>query len=294
MERDKHAKGAMVARVVVITHEHDKFLGKRDLFARMTSPYLLFDILSELRRRGHSIRVQPGVSHSHAADIAVLHVDATVTPEVYVDYASRFPFCLNVEAFDISKRRVSGALLKRDDGWQGPAIVKSNLNNRGIPEAFLNRQSERAGKPRPFPDVSPLGAYDIYEAVGDIPDDVFDRDDLVVEKFIPEVEPDGFATRFWVFCGNHERCFRYVSPRRLVKASETIRREPVPVPQELRALRHELGFDYGKFDFVVHEGRAVLLDANNTPGRPRKLARTFAAGASHLADGFEALIQQAR
>jgi hypothetical protein len=100
--------------------------------------------------------------------------------------------------------------------------------------------------------------------------------------------------RFWVFCGDRERCSRYVSPKRMIKAAETIRRETVPVPPELRVLRQKLGFDYGKFDFVVHEGQAVLLDANNTPGRPKNLTRMFAAGASHLADGFEGLIRQAR
>ena len=31
-------------------------------------------------------------------------------------------------------------------------------------------------------------------------------------------------------------------------------------------LRQELGFDYGKFDYVVHDGRPVLLDANKTTG----------------------------
>ena len=30
--------------------------------------------------------------------------------------------------------------------------------------------------------------------------------------------------------------------------------------------RRDLGFDYGKFDYVIHEGRAILLDANSTPG----------------------------
>jgi hypothetical protein len=42
----------------------------------------------------------------------------------------------------------------------------------------------------------------------------------------------------------------------------------VPVPDDLRETRRRLGFDYGKWDFVLHEGRAVLIDANKTPGRP--------------------------
>jgi hypothetical protein len=71
-----------------------------------------------------------------------------------------------------------------------------------------------------------------------------------------------FTLRFWVFCGAAERCTRYVSPDRLVKATRSIRKEAVPVPDELRQRRHELGFNYGKFDFVLHQGKAILLDAN--------------------------------
>jgi hypothetical protein len=42
----------------------------------------------------------------------------------------------------------------------------------------------------------------------------------------------------------------------------------------------------------MHEGRAVLLDANRTPGRARSLSSFVAAGNSNLADGFEGLIRQ--
>jgi len=283
-----------VSRIVVITHEHDRFLGKRNLLLRRGSPYLLFDVLQDLKRRGHSIRIQKGPSKTYDADIAVLHVDATITPADHVDYARRFPFCLNVGASDISKRRISGALITESDTWQGPVIVKSDLNNLGIPETLLNRRSKRAGKPPPFPHLPTLQPYEVYGSPGELPEGIFEREDLVVEKFIPEREPDGFAARFWVFCGERERCTRYVSPNGLVKASETIRREPVPVPDEMRERRRELGFDYGKFDFVMHEGRAILLDANKTPGRPQNLVKMFAAGAADLADGFEGLIRQAK
>jgi hypothetical protein len=29
--------------------------------------------------------------------------------------------------------------------------------------------------------------------------------------------------------------------------------------------REALGFDYGKFDYVEHDGEPILLDANKTP-----------------------------
>jgi hypothetical protein len=282
-----------VARIAVITHEYDRFQSRRGILLRKDSPYMLFDILAELERRGHSVRILRGPSTRHDADIAVLHVDATVTPADYVDYARGFPLCLNLGATDISKRRISGAIIEGNDGWAGAVIVKSNLNHWGTPEQDLNRQSARAGKAVPFPGVKTFAQYRIHASLAEVPQDVLKRPDLVVEKFIHEPEPDGFAARFWIFCGDRERCTRYVSPQSLVKGDDTIRREPVPVPDELRALRRQLGFDYGKFDFVVHDGRAVLLDANKTPGRARNLSKIVAAGTANLADGFESLIRGA-
>ncbi|AZO42683.1 hypothetical protein EJ076_17095 [Mesorhizobium sp. M7D.F.Ca.US.005.01.1.1] len=281
-----------MTRIAVITHEFDRFERWRGPLFRRGSSYMLFDLLKELKRRGHSVRIIAGTSAKPEADIAVLHVDATVTPPEYVEYARAFPFCLNIGAADISKRRVSGALIGKDDDWQGPVIVKSNLNNLGVREQALNRRSLRAGKPRPFPGVKLIEGYRVYASLSDVAPAVFDRSDLVVEKFIPEPESDGFGARFWIFCGERERCTRHVSPQSLVKGDDTIRHEPVPVPEELRALRRQLGFDYGKFDFVMHEGRAVLLDANKTPGGARNLSAFLAAGNANLADGFESLIRQ--
>ena len=281
-----------MARIAVITHEFDRFQNRRGLLLRRDSPYMLFDLLEELKRRGHSVRILRGTSAKPAADIAVLHLDLTVTPPDYADYARRFPFCLNLGATDISKRRISGAVIGSDDGWQGQVIVKSSLNHWGTPEEQLNQRARRAGRPEPFPGVEPFERYEIHASLADVPADVFQRQDLVVEKFIPEPESDGFGARFWLFCGERERCTRHVSPQSLVKGDDTIRREAVPVPDELRQLRRQLGFDYGKFDFVMHEGRAVLLDANKTPGRARNLSSFIAAGNANLADDFEGLIRQ--
>lgn len=285
--------GDVVARIAVITHEYDRFQSRRGILMRRDSPYMLFDLLAELKRRGHSARIHRGPSSKHDADIAVLHVDATVTPSDYLEYARGFPFCLNLGATDISKRRISGAVLNQSDDWDGPVIVKSNLNHWGTPEQHLNRQAERAGKATPFPGARIFDQYQVYASPAEVPPETFARTDLVVEKFVPEPEPDGFAARFWIFCGDRERCTRYVSPQSVVKGDDTIRRETVPVPEELRVLRQRLGFDYGKFDFVVNEGRAVLLDANKTPGRARNLSKIVAAGTANLADGFESLIRRA-
>ena len=48
------------------------------------------------------------------------------------------------------------------------------------------------------------------------------------------------------------------------------------------AVRRELGFDYGRFDYVLHEGEVVLLDVNHTPvgvpERQRRIGQMLAAG----------------
>ncbi|HET6639867.1 MAG TPA: hypothetical protein VFH82_13915 [Gemmatimonadota bacterium] len=39
-----------------------------------------------------------------------------------------------------------------------------------------------------------------------------------------------------------------------------------PVPDEIRAIRAGLGFDYGKFDYGIVDEEVVLYDVNPTPG----------------------------
>ena len=66
--------------------------------------------------------------------------------------------------------------------------------------------------------------------------------------------------------GSRERCTRFVTADRISKAADVLKYEPAEVPPELRAERERLGFDFGKFDFVMHDGEPILLDANRTPG----------------------------
>ena len=57
------------------------------------------------------------------------------------------------------------------------------------------------------------------------------------------------------------------------------------VPEELRQIRRDLKFDFGKFDYTMVDGRPVLFDANRTPTigdfpkeRYLPLAQTLARG----------------
>jgi hypothetical protein len=90
--------------------------------------------------------------------------------------------------------------------------------------------------------------------------------------------------------GSRERCTRVVTPDQVSKAGGILRHGPSEIPDQLRRERERLGFDFGKFDFVIHDGEPVLLDANRTPGIARRLQSQMEEGARNLARGLDELL----
>ena len=278
-----------MATLIILTHQYDAFLFRKQKDGPLTSPYLLFDVLQHLQKIGHTIRIVRG-PNAPPGDAAFYHVDSTVAPREYVEIADRYPLAINFRTGDISKRKISRLLLGKGDSWAGPAIVKADLNNRGIIEDLHNRRAANAGRPVPHPGVIPSGKYVVLGSLTDVDEDVWSDPTLVVEKFVAEPDEQGFALRTWVFMGPRERCTRFVTADRISKAADVLKYEPVEVPEQLRAERERLGFDFGKFDFVMHEGGPVLLDANRTPGIAQAIRPMMKKGALNLAEGLHAML----
>jgi hypothetical protein len=270
-----------MARIAIISHKFDKFTRRS---------YLLHGILKEAEQAGVTFEVTHGHRRFVEADLAVLHVDATVVDPEYTALARRYRRTLNITATNIKKSRISGAALSRDDGWPGPVIVKTELNARGAPELYHNQVAALRGKRLPHPEVTALRDYILFDRLSDVPGDVWRDPQLAVERFIPERDPRGFALRTWVFMGNRETCSRCVGTEPIVKGAMVVSREIITVPDELRQARARLGFDYGKFDFVVHDGQPILLDANFTPTVPENLSEELARSAKELAQGLLELL----
>ena len=117
---------------------------------------------------------------------------------------------------------------------------------------------------------------------------------LVVEKFLPEQDERGFYLRSWMFLGDKDRSHRLRSAAPVIKRTNVIDREEVPVPDEIRSWREKLHFDFGKFDYVIHRGRPILLDVNRTPGANPEVGST--AGQQSiiaLAEGMNTFLAQA-
>lgn len=255
----------MNQKVAILTHATQKF---------EPVPYLIHPLIRIWESMGIHVFIQRGKNLYQPADALFMHIDLTVTPGDYQSLATRYPVAINGGIVDISKRKISSHIIGRGAGYDGPVIVKTDRNFGGGMEKRLARRSplsrmaDNLSKRLPWYWRNNLKPehYPVFASPDQVPGAVWWNRKLVVEKFLPERDGRHYALRQWVFLGDREMCQRVVSAQPVVKASNALHRETgLPVPDSLRSLRAGLGFDYGKFDFVMVDGEAVLLDANRTP-----------------------------
>jgi hypothetical protein len=274
-----------MATILVLTHPNDFFRSRQ---------FLIQTLFPHWTDMGHRVVVHEGTADLPAADLAILHVDLTVIPDEYVEAMGKYRVGVNRATRDIGKRVVSANLVGPYDDYRGPVIVKTNANAGGIPERLHEEVARRKGDLPTSPVRYMSERYPIFASYGEVPAELRLDPALVVEKFLPERERTGeewgYCSRHWIFLGDRDRCTRLLGPHPIVKGVDMIRRDAVPVPDEMRVHRTRLGFDFGKFDFVLHEGRPVLLDVNRTPALPGNLSEVVKAGMRELAKGIDALL----
>ncbi len=225
----------------------------------------------------HWARAGVVVEYSEAlpveADLGILHVDRTRVEPAHVPANPAGVRLLNDRIRDISKRRFSTLRLDPESDWEGEVIVKTDLNHFGNPECagsggglgqrLRRRLAERSWRSAR---MLPRDRYPVLKGLGEVPDWVWSDLGLLVEKFMPERLGKEYCLRGWVFFGSRGYVYRLFSPDPLVKVSSMTRHEFLGAPPpDLEAIRLRHGFDFGKFDYVEHHGKPILLDANKTP-----------------------------
>jgi hypothetical protein len=247
----------MGRRIAILFHEADRGLDLRG--------YSVSRLSQIWQEDGHEVVSVYGTSTFLPADIVIVHVDLSVVPDAYLDFARRYPASVNGRVKDIRKRTFSQELLlDPGDPWAGPVIVKSDRNYGGCPEAFKGiPRMDGKGTVPPF--SSPAG-YRVFGTLAEVPRPVFESEDFVVQKFLPEVEDGLFHMRMYQFFGDWGDCTRLGSNDPVVKVDTHVTKAPAPVHPDIVALRHAMGFDFGKFDYVMVGGRPILLDVNKTTG----------------------------
>ena len=279
----------MKKSIAIIFHENER---KRNLHR-----YGIWYLAEFWREDNIDVVFVFGVDQFIPADLAFLHVDLTVVPDTYVEFAQRYPVVLNGQIKDIRKSSFSKHIVNWGDSYEGKVIVKSDLNYAGTPEQrlcgtplsrlafWIKRQLLRyqpmiSGRGPFF--RSPLD-YIIYDNPRSVPKDWFNRNDIIVERFLPEKEDEFYCSRNYHFLGNHGVCLLRKSTHPISNVSTMVSREVVEPHSEIVELTKKMKFDYGKFDYVIHEGNPILLDINKTPGagttsRYLTLCREWAKG----------------
>jgi len=111
-----------------------------------------------------------------------------------------------------------------------------------------------------------------------------------VERFMPERDGELYVLWLWMFFGNQEYCMRVCSELPVVKSRKLVSVDLVDkVPDQVREIRKQLGLDFGKIDFVMHDGVPLVFDVNKTPtvflsksDQPGPYVRSLAEGLEDL------------
>lgn len=272
-----------MATIVILEHA---------LQAGVQLPYMVYGIAERWRDAGHRVILHRGLDAPPPGDLAIVNIDLTVIPDEYRALYACYPKVLNAAVRDVSKRRFSADLVDRYSDWLGAVIVKTDANFGGRPEALLRSVAAASGVRCDVPAGPVAQDYAIHRTLREVPAAVWATPGLVVERFLPERDERGdYYVRVWVFLGERDRCTRWRASQPIVKAANRIERVPAEVPEELRAWRARLGFDFGKFDFVRHGERWVLLDVNRTPAYPPWIPGARNPVLDSLAPGLESYLR---
>jgi hypothetical protein len=273
-----------MATIVVLEHEFQR--------EQMSQWSMIRAYAERWRQHGHVVLWHYGPGDPPAGDLAILHVNPSVVPQEYLRLLSFYPRVLNSAVLDISKTTFSQHILTPDDPWTGPVIVKTNANYRGLPEAKLRATATQAGTAANVRASPLIRKYLIYDTLADVPKEMWQTRGLIVERFLPERDERGrYCVRIWTFLGDRQRCVIWRSYYPLVKADNVVRSEPVDPPETLHRWREHLGFDFGKFDYVVYDGQEILLDVNRTPTYPDPNDPVVREAVAQLAPGIRYYLQ---
>jgi hypothetical protein len=241
-------------------------------------PYAVRLLMEHWARSGIVIEVTDRLDGPAGPGVLVFpHFDLTRTPPAYLEPLDRSARVINRGVTDISKRVISRYLVNSPEEHEGAVIVKSNLNFGGASEArliacrggpALRKLEAMQNEPWFVSGLFGQKGYQIFAKSSFVPPRAWTNPALVIEKFLPEMEGDHYCLRQHIFLGEREINIRSVGTHPLVKSKNVVRRDlldAADVPEGVRALREKLGFEFGKFDYVMHEGEAIVFDVSRTP-----------------------------
>lgn len=254
-------------------------------------------------KSGYQVEIQSRIDIVSEAECGLLHYDATDIEPKFIDYISKFPSSINGNAITINKSLFSHHRINKNTDYEGEVIIKTKENYGGLPEILNKNYSEKKRKLYlrmselitshsikskmiesllwRFTRVLDPSYYPIFNSTSDIPKGAWKNNRLLIEKYMPETLENGkYKLRHWYFFGDFEFSRNIESTNPIVKWSsmtdeektvsseewETIKvSKDDDIPDQLREVRDNLKLDFGRIDWAIHNGQAVIYDVNKTP-----------------------------
>ena len=253
--------GVKKYRILILMHEADERSGY--------GPFAI-DLLARLwEQDGHRVTRVYGTRRFIPGDVVIVHVDLSVVPDAYMEFAMRYPVAINGQLRDVRKSVISRQLVGPRDGYDGPVIVKTDRNYGGIPEKVRQHPGlfDKALRAIDRKLRGIRGMYRVYEHPRLVPSELFRDPDYVVERFLPELDQVGnYCLRTHIFLCKRSTSLLLRAREPVVSAANACSVEMVEEHPDIAQLQQQLHIEYGKLDYVVHDGRLTLLDVNKTVG----------------------------
>jgi hypothetical protein len=234
----------MKKRILIVFHQNEEL---------SNLSYTINILKQEWNLSEFEVEAAYGIKHYIPADIAINHVDLTVTPDSYLDYLKKYPVVINGKVRNISKTFISKQRLNSDDDYKGKVIIKTDANCGGIPEFTLTGKGTRtinkvATKLSWWSKVLVIKSddYPILGSIRSVPSGVWENKRLIVEKFLTEQDKEGnYCLRVWSFLGDRSLHVLTTSNHPIVKGNRILKREILSdhVPDALISFRNQLGVD---------------------------------------------------
>ena len=235
--------------------------------------YTLKLLLPGLTRAGISYRLLSRFDPSDIGRCALFHIDLTDVPDEFAGLHAAYEKTINGRASTILRTLYSTAGLKRGDAHEGPVIVKTLLNSGGHPERRYGKnrnigtrtayQVRKLLIPRYKQGLCP--PYELYESIRDVPEESWQDERLVVEKFLPGSFAQPVVKYRYCFLFETEFNLRTAYDDLLCSSARVGGNEIVKaVPEAVMEVRSRLNIDFGAIDYFIVDGKVTIIDANKT------------------------------
>ncbi len=217
-----------------------------------------------------------GVSRGVPSEIAFLHLDLSLVPEAYINFAGKFPNAVNLKLTDIRKHLFCSHRVFPGDISTEPVIAKSDYNFNAIPEGYMktNLKSMPLWKKifvpedcrylRPPASAQRQPPYSIFKDSHSVPAEDW-QEGRIIERFLPERENDLYVLRLTFFLGSRHFTLKLKSADSIIKHANIMSAEECETPISVLEWIKQKGLDYGKIDYAIHEDKPVIYDVNKTP-----------------------------